>query len=94
MEIDKNRILIGLLLVLFFVFSYFIGLDYFILSLISIFILFELNKCKFINSLFDYFIVILFVLLLPLIFYKPEIIYILNVFYEKKLIKFYTNFFL
>lgn len=81
MEIDKNRIFIGLLLVLFFVFSYFIGLDYFILSLISIFTLFELNKCKFINSLLDYLIVILFVLLLPLIFYKPEIINILNIFF-------------
>ncbi len=81
MEIDKNRIFIGLLLILFFVLSYFIVLDYFILSLISILIVFELNKSKFISSLFDYLIVILSFLLLPLIFYKPEIINLLNIFF-------------
>ena len=81
MEIDKNRIFIGLLLILFFVLSYFIVLDYFILSLISILIVFELNKSKFISSLFDYLIVILSFLLLPLVFYKPEIINLLNIFF-------------
>ena len=79
MVIDKNRIFIGLLLVLFFISSYFLKLDYLILFLIFFFVILELYKCKFIHSLYDYIIVILLISFFSFTYNKLEIINILNI---------------
>lgn len=78
MAIDKNRILIGLLLILILVFSYFLYFELILLSFISFFVIFELYKCKFISDYFDYIIIISLVFIFVLIIHKYQLIIILN----------------
>lgn len=96
MVIDKGRLFVGFLIVLFFVLSYLILLDNLILLIISIFVIFELHKCKFINSIFDYIILTLFILIFPFVINKSEIINILNIFFTLLvlIIIFFPNYFL
>jgi len=94
--IDKGRLFVGFLIVLFFVLSYLILLDNLILLIISIFVIFELHKCKFINSIFDYIILTSFILIFPFVINKSEIINILNIFFTLLvlIIIFFPNYFL
>ena len=54
MEIDKNRIVVGSLILLFFLFAFFIKLDILILTLVSLALIVELFKSKFINNISDF----------------------------------------
>ena len=80
MEIDKNRIVVGSLILLFFISGYFIKFDYLILSTISLLVIFELYKSKFINNSFDYLILFFFIIMLPIIYFNYEFIIYLNFF--------------
>lgn len=81
MVIDKNRIVIGLLLILILVFSYFLNFDFLLLTLISFFIIFELFKCKFISNISDYIIIISLIFIFFLNEQKYLTISILNIFF-------------
>ena len=77
--IDKNRIFIGSLISLFFIFGYFLKLDYIILISIVALIIYDLYKSKFLDSTSDYLILISFVFLLPIIYLNHLIINLLNI---------------
>ncbi len=80
MEIDKNRIIIGLIILLFFLFGYLFNFDLIILFCISSLIIFELYKSSFIiNSYINYIILIFFFLIFPLIYYQNEMINLFNI---------------
>ena len=80
MVIDKNRIVIGLFILLFFLFGYFLNLDLIILLFISSLIIYELYRTSFINNSYtDYIILIIFLIIFPLIYYKNEIINLFNI---------------
>jgi len=76
--IDKNRILVGFLILFFFLFAYFIKFDLLILAFISILIILELYKSKFINNISDFFIIMLFISIFPFTLSNNQIIYFLN----------------
>ena len=80
MVIDKNRILIGSLILLFFLLGYFIKLDLVILLSITILALIELYKSRFINNYIDYLILIVFLGIFSLAYFNNFTIYLLNIF--------------
>lgn len=81
MVIDKNRIVIGSLILLFFLFAFFIKLDLLILTLISVFLIIELFKSKFINNILDIIVIIIFIMIFPIIKNNYQIMYYLNLFF-------------
>ena len=80
MEIDKNRIVVGSLILLFFLSAFFMKVDLLLLSLISLFLIFELFKSKFISDISDIILIILFVTIFPFIKKDYQLIYYLNFF--------------
>ena len=80
MVIDKNRLVIGSLILLFFIFGYFIKLDYLILLSITSLVIYELYKSKFINNFYDYIILILFMIMFPVLNNNYEFIVFINIF--------------
>ena len=80
MEIDKNRIVVGSLILLFFLFAFFIKLDFLILTLVSLALIVELFKSKFINNISDFIVIILFITVILLIKNYYQIINYLNFF--------------
>lgn len=96
MVIDKSRILIGLLLVCLFILSYFFNLDLIIVFLVFFFSIFELFRCRFINNFYDYIIILLSIICVPLIYLKYEMLNILNIFLVLSIliILFLPNFYL
>ena len=78
MVIDKSRIFVGFLILIFFTLSYFFKLEILILSLITVFVIIELYISKFITNIFDSIILILFIILFPLIYINNKIIFYLN----------------
>ena len=81
MVIDNNRIVVGFLILLFFLFAFFIKLDLLILSLISLFLAIELFKSKFLNNISDVILIIIFIMIFPLIKNNYQIMYYLNSFF-------------
>ncbi len=79
MVIDKNRLIIGLLILFIFFFSFFLNLDYFILFFITFFVIYELYKSKFIISIYDYVIILFFILMFPIFYYRFDLIKLLNI---------------
>ena len=80
MEIDKNRIVVGSLILLFFLSAFFMKVDLLLLSIISLFLIFELFKSKFISDISDIILIILFVTIFPFIKKDYQLIYYLNFF--------------
>ena len=80
MEIDKNRIVVGSLILLFFLCAFFMKVDLLLLSIISLFLIFELFKSKFISDISDIILIILFVTIFPFIKKDYQLIYYLNFF--------------
>ena len=78
MVIDKSRIFVGFLILIFFTLSYFFKLEILMLSLITVFVIIELYISKFITNIFDSIILILFIILFPLIYINNKIIFYLN----------------
>ena len=78
MVIDNSRIFVGFLLLIFFALSYFLKLDFLILSLIAVFVIIELYLSKFISNIFDLILIIFFIILFPLIYFNYKIILYLN----------------
>ena len=78
MVIDNSRLFVGFLLLIFFALSYFLKLDFLILSLIAVFVIIELYLSKFISNIFDLFLIIFFIILFPLIYFNYKIILYLN----------------
>mgnify|MGYP001475553734 CR=1 FL=1 len=62
MVVDTKRIFVGILILLFFTFSYFFKLDYLILFIISMFAIFDLFKSKFISGIYDLIFSIIFLI--------------------------------
>lgn len=79
MVIDKNRLIIGLLILFIFFFSFFLNLDYFILFFITFFVIYELYKSKFIISIYDYVIILFFILMFPIFYYRFDLIKLFNI---------------
>lgn len=79
MEIDKNRIVVGTLILLFFLIAFFLKLNFLILILISLFLIIELFKSKFINNISDVIVIILSIMIFPFIKDNYQIIYYLNI---------------
>ena len=80
MVIDKNRIVIGSLIILFFLLGYIFHLDLIILFIITFLIIYELYQTSFIKNKYDYLILLLFISAFPIIFYHIKLINILNIF--------------
>lgn len=80
MVIDKNRIAIGSLIILFFLLGYIFNLDLIILIIITFLIIYELYDASFIKNKYDYLVFLLFISIFPLIFYNTKLINILNIF--------------
>ena len=80
MVIDKNRIAIGSLIILFFLLGYIFNLDLIILLIITFLTIYELYDASFIKNKYDYLILLLFISIFPLIFYNTKLINILNIF--------------
>ena len=80
MEIDKNRIVVGSLIFIFFLSAFFMKVDLLLLSFISLFLIIELFKSKFISDISDIFLIILFVTLFSFIKIDYQLIYYLNLF--------------
>jgi len=78
--IDKNRIVIGSLIILFFLLGYIFHLDLIILFIITFLIIYELYQTSFIKNKYDYLILLLFISAFPIIFYYISLINILNIF--------------
>ena len=78
MVIDNSRLFVGFLLLIFFALSYFLKLDFLILSLIAVFVIIELYLSKFISNIFDLILIIFFIILFPLIYFNYKIILYLN----------------
>lgn len=78
MVIDNTRIIIGFFILIFFTLSYFIKLDFLILSLITIFVIIELYISKFISNIYDSIIILFFIILFPIIYFNEDIIFYLN----------------
>ena len=95
MVIDKNRLAIGLLILFIFFFSYYLKLDYFILFLITFLVIYELYKSKFITGIYDYIIILLFILMFPIFYYHFDLINFLNIllFFSILILIFYPNFY-
>ncbi len=96
MVIDKNRIIIGSLIILFFFLGYIFNLDLLILFIISFLIIYELYDASFIKNKYDFIILLLFISIFPLVFYNYKIINILNIFLLifVSIIIFFPNFYL
>ena len=80
MVFELNRIYIGTLILLFFIVSYFLKLDYFVLLIISTLVVYDLYKSKFIKNFIYLLSSILFLLISFLIGIKFNFINFLNIF--------------
>ena len=78
MVIDFNRTTIGALILSFFIFTFFLNLDYFVLTIIYILIIYDLIKSNFLRNFYDYLFLILFLLTLPIIYFNYDIIKFFN----------------
>lgn len=79
MVIDRSRIVVGFLILLFFTFCFFLKYDFLILSIITLLVLYELYKSSFIKDIYDYVLIVFFIALFPLIFKDYQIINTLNI---------------
>ncbi len=80
MVIDKNRIVTGLVIIIFFLIGYFFKLDLLILLTISTLITYELYKSSFLTKSYNvYLTLILFIIIFPIIYYQNQIINFLNI---------------
>ncbi len=80
MVIDKNRIVIGFVILTFFIIGYFFKLDLFILFSISTLIIYELYKSSFLTKSYNVYIaLIVFIIIFPLIYYQNQIINFFNI---------------
>ena len=78
LAIDNSRLFVGFLILIFFISSYFLKLDFLILTLITIFVIIELYLSKFISDIYDSILIIFFILLFPLIYTDYNFIFYLN----------------
>ena len=78
--LDVNRLLVGSSILLFFIISYFFKFDYLVLSLITIFTIYDLYKSNFINTKYSFVSLISFILIFPLIYIDKNLIEFLNLF--------------
>ena len=78
MVIDINRATIGALIITFFIFNYFFQFDYIVLIILSILVIYDLNKSNFLNNFYDYVFLIIFSLTLPIIYFNYEVIIFFN----------------
>ena len=78
--LDVNRTFVGTLILLFFLVSYFLNLDYLVLILITILVIYDLYKSNFIKNKYSHFILLLFTLFFPFIYLDRNLIYFFNLF--------------
>ena len=78
--LDANRTFVGTLILLFFLISYFLNLDYLVLILITTLVIYDLYKSNFINNKYSLFILFLFTLFFPFIYLDRNLIYFFNLF--------------
>lgn len=78
--LDVNRTFVGTLILLFFLVSYFLNLDYLVLILITILVIYDLYKSNFIKNKYSLFILLLFTLFFPFIYLDRNLIYFFNLF--------------
>ena len=78
MVIDFNRATIGALILTFFIFNYFFQFDYLVLIILSMLVIYDLNKSNFLNNFYDYVFLIIFLLTLPIIYFNYKVIVFFN----------------
>ena len=78
MVIDINRATIGALILTFFIFNYFFQFDYLVLIILSMLVIYDLNKSNFLNNFYDYVFLIIFLLTLPIIYFNYKVIVFFN----------------
>ncbi len=78
MVIDINRATIGALIITFFIFNYFFQFDYLVLIILSMLVIYDLNKSNFLNNFYDYVFLIIFLLTLPIIYFNYKVIVFFN----------------
>ncbi len=78
--LDVNRTFVGTLILLFFLISYYLNLDYLVLILITTLVIYDLYKSNFINNKYSLFILFLFTLFFPFIYLDRNLIYFFNLF--------------
>ncbi len=78
MVIDSNRTSIGFLILLFFTFAYYFKLDYLVLIILSLLVIYELNKSGFFSHSYDYLFLVIYLLTLPIIYFNFSIINFFN----------------
>ena len=80
MVIDTNRFFSGIILVTALLFFFIFKLDYILLALIFLFVIYDLYKSDFINNAFDIIFIIIFILSLIIISNNIQFILIFNSF--------------
>lgn len=80
MVIDINRLFSGLLLVFSILVCFFFKLDYLLLALLFLFVIFDLYKSSFVNNKFDLLFFIFFILSLIVVYNDISFILIFNIF--------------
>ena len=78
--LDANRTFVGTLILLFFLISYFLNFDYLVLTLITILVIYDLYKSKFIGNTYSLLILLLFIIISPLIYINNHLIDFFNLF--------------
>ena len=79
MVIDINRLFPGIFLIVTLLLCFILKFDYLILISLFSFVLYDLYKSHFINSFYDSLIIILFILILPILYFEDKLINILNI---------------
>ena len=80
LALDVNRTLVGAIILLFFIASYFLKLDYLVLSLVIILTIYDLYKSNFIENKHSFVILLIFLIISPFIFLNKDLIYFFNLF--------------
>ena len=78
--LDFNRTFVGIFILLFFLISYFLKLDYVVLILITILIIYDLHKSDFIENIYSLLILLSFILIFPFIYVNNHLIDYFNLF--------------
>ncbi len=78
MVIDFNRTTIGALILSFFIFTFFFKLDYLVLIILTILVIYDLYKSNFLKNIIDYLFLIFFLLTLPIIYLNNYLIDFFN----------------
>ena len=80
LALDVNRTLVGAIILLFFIASYFLKLDYLVLSLVIILTIYDLYKSNFIENKYSFVILLIFLIIFPFIYLNKDLIYFFNLF--------------